>query len=273
MLVTPFAVVPGAPTIGAATPGNTQAFIAFTPPAFDGGAPISGYTATCNPGALTGSAIFSPATVGNLVNGTAYMCAVVANNAVGPSVASATVAVTPSTTLTLSLIGAVSRKTHGAVGAFDVAIDTTLAITGAITVEPRSIGNAHTVVFNFNDTITAAGSVTVVDGANTPVAATSIATGSDVAVTIPALPDNTRVTVSLTGVNGDMQKNFPASLGFLIGDVNGSRSVNSSDISGVKARSGQTTTAANFKFDVNASGAINSSDISAVKARSGLVLP
>ena len=48
--------------------------------------------------------------------------------------------------------------------------------------------------------------------------------------------------------------------------------VNSSDISGVKARSGQATTASNFKFDVNASGAINSSDISAVKARSGLTL-
>ena len=62
-------------------------------------------------------------------------------------------------------------------------------------------------------------------------------------------------------------------MGFLVGDVNNTRSVNSSDISAVKARSGQTTSALNFMFDVNASGAINSSDISAVKARSGLVLP
>ena len=67
--------------------------------------------------------------------------------------------------------------------------------------------------------------------------------------------------------------NPSVSLGFLVGDVNNSRSVNSSDISSVKARSGQTTDATNFKFDVNSSGAINSSDISAVKARSGLVLP
>ena len=272
VLVTPFAVKPGAPTIGTATPGNAQAFIAFTPPAFDGGAPISGYTATCNPGALTGSATFSPVTVSGLVNNTAYTCAVTANNAVGPSVASATVAVTPSTTPMLSLTGALSRKTHGVVGAFDISINTTLAITGAITVEPRSIGSGHTVVFSFNDIINAAGSVTVVDGANAAVGATAIATGTGVTVTIPALADNTRVTVSLTGVNGDMRI-FSASLGFLVGDVNGSRSVNSSDISGVKARSGQIANAANFRFDVNASGAINSSDISIVKARSGLVLP
>ncbi len=272
VLVTPFAVVPDAPTIGAATPGNTQAFIAFTPPAFDGGATISGYTATCNPGALTGSATFSPVTVSGLTNNTAYTCAVTASNAVGASAASQTATVTPSSTPTLSLVGAVSRKTHGAVGAFDIPIDTTPAITGAITVEPRSIGSGHTVVFSFNDNITATGSVTVVDGANAPVAATAIATGTVVTVTIPTLPDNTRVTVALTGVNGDT-RSFPASLGFLVGDVNGSRSVNSSDISGVKARSGQIANAANFKFDVNASGAINSSDISIVKARSGLVLP
>ena len=273
LLVTSFAVVFDALIIGAAIVGNTQVFIAFTLPVFDGGATISGYTATCNPGALTGSATFSPVTVSGLTNNTAYTCAVTASNAVGASAASQTATVTPSLTPTLSFIGAVSRKTHGTVGAFDVPIDTPLAITGAITVEPRSIGSGHTVVFNFNDIINVAGSVTVVDGANAPVGATTIATGTVVTVTIPTLPDNTRVTVSLTGVNGDMQKTFPASLGFLVGDANGSRSVNSSDISGVKARSGQIANTANFKFDVNASGAINSSDISAVKARSGLVLP
>ena len=63
------------------------------------------------------------------------------------------------------------------------------------------------------------------------------------------------------------------SLGFLVGDVNNSYSVNSSDISGVKARFNQVTTSTNFKFDLNASGSINSSDISVVKARSGLKLP
>ena len=91
-------------------------------------------------------------------------------------------------------------------------------------------------------------------------------------VTLTGVPDNRRTTIAVTNVNGTAFSPS-AAMGFLVGDVNNTRSVNSSDISGVKARSGQTTTALNFKFDVNASGAINSSDISAVKARSGLTLP
>ena len=63
------------------------------------------------------------------------------------------------------------------------------------------------------------------------------------------------------------------SMGFLIGDVNSSGSVNSSDITAVKARSGQVTDATNFRFDLDASGAVGSSDISMVKARSGWMLP
>ena len=77
--------------------------------------------------------------------------------------------------------------------------------------------------------------------------------------------------ITLAEVNGAVSPP-PVSIGFLVGDVNNTRSVNSSDISGVKARSGQSTSAANFRFDLNASGAVNSSDISAVKARSGQTL-
>jgi Dockerin type I domain len=83
--------------------------------------------------------------------------------------------------------------------------------------------------------------------------------------------DNVRATVNLDGVNGSAS--FSASLGFLVGDVNSSRSVNATDISGIKARSGQTVSETNFRFDLNASGGINATDIAAVKARSGLVLP
>ena len=97
------------------------------------------------------------------------------------------------------------------------------------------------------------------------------AASNDVVVTLTGVPDNQRATVTLNGVNGAVAP-FAASIGFLVGDVNNTRSVNSSDISSVKARSGQATTGLNFKFDVNATGAVNSSDISAVKARSGLTL-
>ena len=268
-----FATAPTAPTIGTATAGNAQAMITFTVPASDGGSPITGYTATCNPGTLTATALASPVNI-NLNNGTLYTCSVSASNAIGTSPASGTVTVTPSAAVVPTLIAVASRKTHGATGAFDVVIDTAPAITGLVTVEPRTIGSGHTILFQFNNTITAAGAITVVDGTGASVGASAFAPGNDatVTVTIPSLADNKRATLTLTGVNGNVNPS-PVSMGFLVGDVNNTRSVNSSDISGVKARSGQTTNSANFKFDVNASGAVNSSDISAVKARSGLVLP
>jgi hypothetical protein len=89
------AVVPGAPTIGTATAGDTQATVSFTAPAADGGSPISGYTVTCNPGAVTASGAASPITVTGLTNGTPYMCSVAATNSAGTGSASATVAVNP----------------------------------------------------------------------------------------------------------------------------------------------------------------------------------
>ena len=264
--------VPTSPTIGTATPGNAQALIAFTPPASDGGSPITGYTATCNPGAIRTPSAASPVNVVNLVNGTAYTCSVTANNTLGSSAASGTVAVTPTLGAALALASVVSRKTHTGVGNFDIVIGTAPPITGPVSVEPRAIGSGHSVLFKFNNTITNAGTVSVVDGLGASVNATAATFGTDaVLVTIAALADNKRITISLNGVNTNL--NTSASMGFLIGDFNNTRSVNASDINGVKAHNGQATNLSNFKFDVNASGAISASDISAVKARSGLVLP
>ena len=174
----------------------------------------------------------------------------------------------------LNLISVFSRKIHGAAGAFDLPVDISQLVAGAVTVEPRVIGSGHNIHFRFNNAIAAAGTLVVVDGANATVNASAVFSGSDVVVSIPALADNRRVTVSLTGVAGasGSLNPPPVSMGFLVGDVNNTRSVNSSDISGVKARSGQTATVSNFKFDVNATGAVSASDISAVKARSGQVL-
>ena len=171
----------------------------------------------------------------------------------------------------LNLLSVVSKKLHGTTP-FEITIDHTLPITGLITVEPRTIGAGHTLVFHFDNTVTSIGIAKALDAlANIAGDAAVVLSGQDAIVTLTNVNDNKRLTVTLTSVNGAGP--VTASMGFLVGDVNNTRSVNSSDISGVKARSGQATTALNFQFDVNATGAINSSDISAVKARSGLTLP
>ena len=75
--------VPGAPGSGTALPGNGLAVIAFTVPASDGGAPITGYTATCVPGAVSATGLASPIIVKGLLNDVNVACSVTAGNQVG----------------------------------------------------------------------------------------------------------------------------------------------------------------------------------------------
>jgi hypothetical protein len=95
--VTPSAA-PGAPTGVAASAGNAQAMVSFTPPSSTGGSAITGYTVTASPGGATGTGSVSPIVVTSLTNGTAYTFTVTATNSAGTgSASSASSAVTPST--------------------------------------------------------------------------------------------------------------------------------------------------------------------------------
>jgi large repetitive protein len=118
------ATVPGAPLIGGATPGNAQASISFTPPASNGGSAITGYTATCNPGNISGSGAGSPLTVAGLSNGVTYSCSVRANSAMGSSAASGSVNVTPGG-------GPAFTSAAAPGGTFGVAYSHTFAATGS----------------------------------------------------------------------------------------------------------------------------------------------
>jgi hypothetical protein len=90
---------PGAPTNVTATPGNGQATVTWAAPASNGGSPITSYTVTSSPGALTATSSGAlTAIVTGLTNGIAYTFTVTATNLLGtgpPSAASTPV--TPAT--------------------------------------------------------------------------------------------------------------------------------------------------------------------------------
>jgi len=100
------AAEPTQPTITAASAGDQQITVTFTPPGFDGGADITGYEVVAAP---TGSgttvtknvSTTSPASITGLVNGTEYKVTIAAINSAGTGPASAeSTALTPATAAT-----------------------------------------------------------------------------------------------------------------------------------------------------------------------------
>ena len=261
--------VPSAPLIGAAIAGDGEAAIAFTGPANDGGSAVTLFTATCNPGAVNVSSNTSPIIVAPLANNVLHSCSVTATNATGTSAPSATVDVTPSPAAPVTLIRAVSRKTHSTAGPFDLRIDIAATASGPVTIEPRNATAGHLLILRFNVPITDS----LIAAQTAPSGnVTAVASGKDVLVTLTGVSELQRTTVTLNNLNGS-GGNVPVSLGFALGDVNQSRAINAADISAVKARNGQVLSAANFLADLNTSGAIDDRDVSLVKARAGRMLP
>jgi len=78
------------------------------------------------------------------------------------------------------------------------------------------------------------------------------------------------VTLSnVTDSFSQVMSNTAVSATFLLGDISGSNSVNSTDVSTVKAQVGIPVSASNFRDDVTINGSINSTDVSQVKGQSG----
>lgn len=166
-------------------------------------------------------------------------------------------------------ITAVSRKTHGGSGVFDL----DLPLSGSTGVECRSGGASenYQVVVTFPSAVTA-NNARVLSG-NGTVASFSTA-GAQVTVDLSNVVNGQRMMLAINAAEtGASAADVVVPMAFLVADVNGNGSVNASDISQTKSFSGQMLDATNFRADVNVSGSINASDIGQVKAMAGTALP
>jgi hypothetical protein len=164
---------------------------------------------------------------------------------------------------------ALSRKTHGAAGTFDVP----LPLTCNVGTESRSGGatNDYQMIVNFASSVTVE-SASMTSGTGSVSSFTF--NGPQVTVNLTGVTNIQKITVTLFNVNdGTHMSNVPVSMGILVGDVNGNAAVNASDVSLTKAQVGQAVSGSNFREDVNANGTISATDVVLVKAEVGTALP
>ena len=173
----------------------------------------------------------------------------------------------------VQLLSAASRKIHGAAGAFDV------DLTSGNGVECRSGGSNgdYTVVFRFGNPLTSVAGASVTSGTGSVVNANIDSNDNhNYIVNVTGVTNAQTIAVSLSNVSdsvGNFSSAVSASMGVLLGDVNGNRLVNSTDASLTQAQSGQPVTSSSFRMDINANGLITSTDASIVQSHSGTGLP
>ncbi len=177
---------------------------------------------------------------------------------------------TPDPCNPLQITGAVSRMTHGGAGDFDI----DLPLTGEPGVECRNGGGNYTLVITFDNTMVS-GDASVTSGTGS-VAGSPIFNGNTMTIHLTGVADVQRLTTVLSNVTDSFSQvlpDTPVSMNMLIGDTNGNKTVNASDIAQTKGQSGLSVTAANFRADVNVSGTITASDVAQLKANAGHTVP
>jgi hypothetical protein len=177
-------------------------------------------------------------------------------------------------------LGAVSRKTHGTAGNFDV----DLPLSGTPGIECRGGGATDdfqmVVIFGgpvaVNGTPQAqvtAGIGMIGSGGVTNGGIVTVS-GSTVTVPLTNIVDAQTIDVTLFGVTvGSTAGNVVIRMSRLLGDINANGSVNATDVAQSKVHVGQAPDSIDFRADVNVSGGINAGDVAIVKSRIGTALP
>ena len=130
----------------------------------------------------------------------------------------------------------------------------------------------YEVVFTFGSPVTVSGATV---SAGTGMVSLVSGNGSNtITVDLTGVANAQYLTVKLLCVDDGMNLgSVSATMGVLIGDVDATGMVGSTDVSITKMEVGNAVGVGNFRMDVLANGSINSSDVSSVKLKSGTGLP
>jgi hypothetical protein len=172
-------------------------------------------------------------------------------------------------------VSAVSRKTHGSAGTFDIG----LPLIGNPGIECRtgSIGGNHQVIITFSVPVTVS-NVTVTPGAGAmanidPTNGFSV-NNTQVTVNLTNVTNAQTLTINLIGVaGGGRSGNVAIPVSVLLADVNGSGSVDGNDVSAVQSHTRQAVNNTTFQYDVNATGLIDGNDVSITQGQTRTSLP
>jgi CSLREA domain-containing protein len=173
-------------------------------------------------------------------------------------------------------ISAVSRKTHGTAGSFNI----NLPLTGTkVGVECRKGGSSHvfTVILTFPTAVTV-GSVSVTPDPKAPGATASVSSsgvgGHLVTVNLTGVSNAQRIAITLSAVSdGTNTNDVIVPMGVLLGDTDNNGSVTSNDVTLTESKVGQTVNGTDFREDVTLDGLINSTDVNLVQSKVGTKLP
>jgi len=163
----------------------------------------------------------------------------------------------------LTLTSAVSRKTHGSAGDFDLSL--VLDPASDVTVEPRN-GGPTQVIFTFSDDVVASDGMISSNEftiTNAAFSSASIA-GNEITLNLTGVVDQSVVTIALSGIedmNGTpLSGDNDVAIRALLGDTNQNHTVDKPDYELIEQHLNEAVDSSNFLLDLNLNGTVQKSD-------------
>jgi arylsulfate sulfotransferase len=173
---------------------------------------------------------------------------------------------------TIVPLNAVSRKTQGTAGTFDLP----LPLSGDPGIECRSGGEdrQYQVVVTFPTAVTVAGATVTHAPGTTATVIGAVASGNQVTVNLSNVSNAQNLVINLIQLSdGVTTDTVSVPMSVLAGDSASNGLVNSSDIGAINFELGHPVTASNYRDDVTGDGVIDNSDLFLVGAAAGSGLP